>query len=141
MDQEKTELAVDLLLTKLGTDDSFRSRFLASPAATLASLGIASAVGLGLGLAGNSLPGTAASGDAAGDLASKESFMAARETLRSKNRAPFTPITLDFTAPTGSEGLASKESFLAARDTLRSKNRAPFHPISLEVTSPTDSTT
>lgn len=135
-----TDQSIDTLLTKLGTDDSFRMSFAANPSSALSAIGLAGLVSLSLGM----LTGaeSAASSVASGSeqtLASKHSFLAVRDELRSSHSGyPFQPIHVDI-QPAGA--LASKESFLAVRDELRtSQIGAPFTPITLDLSPSTSHT-
>lgn len=95
MTESLNEQSVDALLTKLGTDDDFRTAFLASPMRAIASLGILATTTLGLGA--GLIPMQATESDQ--DLASKETFLTVRDELRRQHaRAPFEPISLDFSA-------------------------------------------
>jgi putative modified peptide len=84
--------SVDALLTRLGTDDNFRTAFLSNPARAMTSLGIVAAASLGLGAA--LVPTDAADGH---ELASKQLFLSVRDELRRQHAgAPFEPVSLDF---------------------------------------------
>lgn len=127
MTDHATEQSIDTLLTKLGTDDNFRRSFSVDPGSALSAIGLSVSM-----LAGGAAANLALAGNEKQDLASKESFLAARDMLRvSLSGAPFMPITLAI-QPAGP--LASKETFLAARDELRaSQSGAPFTPITLDL--------
>ncbi|MBW8310458.1 MAG: NHLP-related RiPP peptide [Rhizobium sp.] len=93
----KEEKDIDMLLGKLGNDDTFRKAFSRNPRAALASIGLAAVA------AGWIVPtGSVNAGeihertDGTVQLASKEAFLKARDTLRAEQKSPFEPINLDF---------------------------------------------
>jgi len=122
MTHHAIDQSIDLLLTKLGTDDAFREAFAADPSRALSEAGLAG------------LPGGKAAWSAGPDssLADKERFLATRDELRASYFGyPFNPINM---AIRPSATLASKETFLAAREELRtSQIGAPFTPITMDL--------
>ena len=97
MTDHVTDQSIDTLLTKLGTDDDFRTSFAVNPQGALSAIGLASLVGLDLGLSSGAESAaitTAASNEQ--NMASKQSFLAVRDELRASHSGyPFQPIHMD----------------------------------------------